>query len=222
MARCDWWLRRLIVFLVLQILLDGAAVRGVRMLVQSGWSEISDDSFQKMTASAAKKARSMTGTATSSAAGIGTHSETGRKHNNTSTESDVDHSDVRNVEEEGGGFEAMLIGALPHDWLFPFLKAVIHHGGAGKIMTQGFWCDIMSEQFFYVSHQSVINHTSFFMQCRHYRCRSMRGKTDHDLPLLWRPAFLGPHGLSSGCGAEAMLSARGNCVHIISMPLWFS
>ena len=30
-----------------------------------------------------------------------------------------------------GGYDALLIGALPHDWLFPFLRAVVHHGGAG-------------------------------------------------------------------------------------------
>jgi len=84
---------------LIQILLDGAALLGVRILVQSGWSEISEESFQSMTASAAKKARLA-----------------GR-----SKAEDVDT----------GVYDALLIGALPHDWLFPYLRAVIHHGGAG-------------------------------------------------------------------------------------------
>lgn len=84
---------------LIQILLDGAALLGVRILVQSGWSEISEESFQSMTASAAKKARS----------------------GGRSAVQDMDT----------GFYDALLIGALPHDWLFPYLRAVIHHGGAG-------------------------------------------------------------------------------------------
>jgi UDP:flavonoid glycosyltransferase YjiC (YdhE family) len=34
-----------------------------------------------------------------------------------------------------GEYDALLIGALPHDWLFPYLRAVIHHGGAGILFT---------------------------------------------------------------------------------------
>lgn len=76
---------------------------GVRILLQSGWSEISDASFQRMTASAAKKALV------------------------ASTVRRTTHSDV----VPNGVYDALLIGALPHDWLFPYLRAVIHHGGAG-------------------------------------------------------------------------------------------
>ena len=78
----------------------------MRILLQSGWSEISTSSFEKMTASAAEKARADT-TA---------HRSLMRKER---------------AREEIGMYDAMLIGALPHDWLFPFVRAVIHHGGAG-------------------------------------------------------------------------------------------
>lgn len=84
-------------------MLDGAALLGVRILLQSGWSEISEASFLRMTASAAMKAQS--------------------KRKSGSNDCNM------------GEYDALLIGALPHDWLFPYLRAVIHHGGAGILFT---------------------------------------------------------------------------------------
>jgi hypothetical protein len=67
-----------------------------------------------MTASAAKKARSARARSQSASGGEGS-------------------GGGREEEEAAGVCDALLIGALPHDWLFPFLRAVIHHGGAGNL-----------------------------------------------------------------------------------------
>jgi hypothetical protein len=113
--------------ILLQILLDGAALLGgVRMLVQAGWSEISQEIFADMMALAATRKARATSTSSSNSSSSSTGSVNasedggqGRHSSSSSSSSVID-------------FDALLIGSLPHDWLFPHLKAVIHHGGAGE------------------------------------------------------------------------------------------
>ena len=123
---------------LVQVLLEGAALVGVRIIFQSGWTAVSQVDFdiiakrieeKKLTrqniadvsSSSSSTSRSQRNSRTSAS------SETNRKSSETTIA-----SAKFVVSHPWQAKDALLIGSCSHDKLFPLVAAVIHHGGAGK------------------------------------------------------------------------------------------
>lgn len=166
--------------------LEAAAVAGIRLIVQVGWSELSPIRFKQLALEAQQKANiiremehmnnsledlifpgnecsrspkattkplfnswfgsalSLTGfspkdsknadpKAINVAASNAKHQEIIRSDANTYKE-DLSTWDVSEFDNcWRAASDALLVGPLPHSWLFERVTAVVHHGGAGKL-----------------------------------------------------------------------------------------
>jgi hypothetical protein len=109
-----------------QVLLEGAALVGVRIIFQSGWTEISEADFETIaTRIEARKIPRRTFSETSSSSSSSS-ANPGRKSAEVASSKFV-------VARPWTTRDALLIGSCAHDKLFPMVAAVIHHGGAGEV-----------------------------------------------------------------------------------------
>lgn len=118
---------------VVRSIVEAAALAGVRIIFQTGWSEISALTFNAIVQDAAKAARLV---------------------READVEEDSGGELVSDVIEWTAA-DACLIGPCPHDWLFAHVDAVIHHGGAGTTCAglragcTTFICPFFGDQFFW-------------------------------------------------------------------------
>ena len=125
----------------LSLLLQAAALAGVRLLVQCGWSAVSPEDFRALAAGAAQGFL--------------------RVQRTLAVGNEEEGSAAGGSFEEGerevwsADSDALLIGPCPHSWLFPRVAAAVHHGGAGTTaasLLAGLptWvCPFFGDQFFW-------------------------------------------------------------------------
>lgn len=111
---------------LMKVLLEGAALVGVRIIFQSGWTEISAADFESI-ATKIEERRVPRRTFSESSA---SSSLSGRDPERKSADSVASSKFV--VARAWTARDALLIGSCSHDKLFPLVAAVIHHGGAGN------------------------------------------------------------------------------------------
>lgn len=122
---------------VLVLLMKAAAGAGVRVIIQEGWSRISEVEFSALALEVERWTEKSQGPDTlpgsswgrvvsQAFAGMADRLKVGYNEN----DSQVGVS-VRRGNDWLAERNAFLVGPVPHEWLFPRVAAVVHHGGAG-------------------------------------------------------------------------------------------
>jgi UDP:flavonoid glycosyltransferase YjiC (YdhE family) len=136
---------------LIKLLLEAAAMARVRVLVQSGWSQIDKRVFAEIVAHAqtqsvlVKKADDSSSDFFTDFLGIGSPRTS---HVSTNQHTLLDR-------EWDAALDLFLIGPCPHPWLFKRVCAVVHHGGAGTtaaglIAAKPTWiCPFFGDQHFW-------------------------------------------------------------------------
>lgn len=138
----------------LKIFLEGAAVTGTRVLVQRGWSPLTEEVFRKLAIAAQRTAQGIFEADCSPRGGpCGTFSANDRSVGATcvptcsayatlscvSSDFEPEQHDhpclladaIEASRKWNADSDAYMIGSVPHVWLFDHVAAVVHHGGAG-------------------------------------------------------------------------------------------
>lgn len=124
---------------LVQVLLEGAALVGVRIIFQSGWTAVSQADFDTIANRIEEKKLTRQNIADVSSSSLSSTSRNrGNSHTSASSETNRKNSETTIasakfvVPHPWQAKDALLIGSCSHDKLFPLVAAVIHHGGAGK------------------------------------------------------------------------------------------
>lgn len=123
---------------LIRVLIEAVAVAcpHAYVIVQSGWTALNQTQFQEICEEAEKKARYIRDTHSSANACTYVNADTSHIFSSPSHSVHGDRHEEATTADGRSEYwtanrNALLIGPCDHNWLFPYISAAIHHGGAG-------------------------------------------------------------------------------------------